>query len=393
MATTTRKPSRSGPRVLVVGAGAVGLCTALALAEQGAHVTLIERGLPGVANSTKTGGGIREQFGTEVNIVLSKLSAPIWATFHERFEVDPCFRPIGYLFLAKTDVEAAAIQVQVALQNSLGVDSFWLDGAQVERRWPALAGRDIVGAGFRQKDGWANHHRIIDGLYRGALSAGVEVLVGTEALQLVESAGKVSGVVTTGGTLAGDAVVLATGPWGATLLEPLGQRVAVAAHPHQLLIVEPSQTLPPDLPWLIGLHDQIHMRPDASGRALVGGFLGHDEPGDPDGGAPRADAGWTSDVLAMAGRAFGFVDRGSVIRHSWVGHYPTTPDRHPIVDRLLPGLYAALGLSGTGLMHAPAAGALVTELVMTGKMDARLAKSLSANRFTGQLIERERTGF
>ncbi|KAK4502125.1 hypothetical protein PRZ48_005548 [Zasmidium cellare] len=352
---------------IVVGAGIVGLCTALSHAERGAKVTLIERGLPGAANSTSTGGGIREKFGTKLNITLSKLAAPFWATFGERFGVDICFRESGYLFIAKNNEEATRLKAQAELQNSLSVGT----------------GRGIRGAAFRQQDGWANQHPIVDGLYRGVLEAGVNLQVGTEALSLISNnGGVVKGVVTTTGRMLGDAVVLATGPWCNSLLEPLGLTVPVAGHRHQLLIVEPAEPLPTDLPWLISVGAQVHLRPDSAGRVLVGGFLGHDERCDLQGWSRQADDDWSQEVLAVAGREFGVVNRDAVIKHGWAGLYPSTPDRHPVVDRLRPGLFGALGLSGTGLMHGPAIGVLMADLILDGSIDdPDLAKGLGLDRF------------
>ena len=63
---------------MVVGAGYVGLFSALTLAQRGARVVLLDRGLPGAANAVNAPGGIRQQFGTELNVRLAKLSAPTW---------------------------------------------------------------------------------------------------------------------------------------------------------------------------------------------------------------------------------------------------------------------------------------------------------------------------
>jgi FAD dependent oxidoreductase len=151
-----------------------------ALAARGTKVTLVERGLPGAANSTLTGGGIRQQFGSELNIRLSKLSGETWDHFAERFGIDPLFRAIDYLFLARTEQEAATLAAHVRLQNSIGVDSESLDSEAIAQRWPVLSGRGFIGGGFRAADGWANQHRIIDGFVRGAIAAGVELLTGIE---------------------------------------------------------------------------------------------------------------------------------------------------------------------------------------------------------------------
>ncbi len=127
------------------------------------------------------------------------------------------------------------------------------------------------------------------------------------------------------------------------------------------------------------------------GLVLVGGFLGHELPADPDGYSPRADPDWTRDVLAVAGRVFGVVDHNASVRHGWAGLYPTTPGRHPIIDRLADGLYAALGFSGTGLMHAPAAGQLIGQLILDGEISSVDSAPFGASRFSAP-VAAEHTG-
>jgi sarcosine oxidase subunit beta len=378
--------------VVVIGGGCIGLASAIALARRGTRVTLVERGLPGAANSTLTGGGIRQQFGTELNIRLSQMSAETWDQFAERYGVDPLFRRIGYLFLAQSDTQAATLASHVRLQNKLGVDSEFLDAAEIARRWPGLSSRGFRAAGFRAADGWANQHRIIDGLVRGAIVAGVDLLAGTEALALELSGKRIVGVATTAGRIAAGAVLVATGPWVGPLLGPVGLTVPVVGRRHQLLIVEPVKPLPPSLPWLIGVGDGVHVRGDAERRALVGGFLGEDRAVDADGYDTRADDGWTRAVLEAAERAFGIVGPDAAVQHGWAGLYPGTPDRHPIIDQLAEGLFVALGFSGTGLMHAPAAGMLSAELIADGAIRSVDARLLSANRFGGAPAA-EPTGF
>ncbi len=201
---------------------------------------MVERGLAGGANSTRTGGGIRQQFGTRANIELSKIAAPFWERFKDRSGVDPLFRPIGYLFLAHSENNAHVLRQQVALQHSLDVDSLYLDGDATGRRWPALTGRGFVAGSFRQSDGWANQHRIVDGLFRMAIDSGVAAHLGTDCLNLRTTGPRVTGVDTTAGTIWAEAVVLATGPWGAGLLGPPGLSREVAAHRHELRPGSPS---------------------------------------------------------------------------------------------------------------------------------------------------------
>jgi sarcosine oxidase subunit beta len=379
--------------IVVIGGGVVGLAASIELAGRGARVVLVERGLPGAANSVLTGGGIRQQFGTETNVRLAQLSAPVWESFEARFGVDPLFQRIGYLFLARTTDQAARLASHVALQASLGVDSQYLDATEIAARWPALCDRAFVGAGFRAADGWANQHRIVEGLVRGALAAGVELRVGTEALAIETVGGRVSGVRTTDGRITADALVVATGAWVRKLLGPLGVDLPIVGRRHELAVVEPRDALPAGLPWLIGVEDDVHLRPDTPGRVLVGGFLGRDEEVDPDRYETRADDGWTSAILATAERVFGIMRRDATVRHSWAGLYPGTPDRHPIVDRIGDGLFVALGFAGTGLMMSPAAGLLVAELIIDGGLRSIDPDPLRADRFEQTDDAPETTGF
>ena len=379
--------------VVVVGAGYIGLASAIALADGGAKVVLVERGLPGAANSVSAPGGIRQQFGTELNIRLALLSAATWDHFAELCGVDPLFNRIGYLFLARSERETRKLAAHVRLQHELGVDSEFLDGDEIAARWPVLRGRGFLGAGFRAADGWANQHRVVDGFVRRALDAGVELQVGTEALALEMSGGRLVGVETTTGRIAVDAALIATGAWVASLLGPLDLSLPVVARRHELLIVTPAKPLPPGLPWLIGVDDAVHARSDVEGCALVGGFLGEDRAVDPDQYDVHADADCTRRVLEMAERVFGIVGPDAHIRHGWAGLYPGTPDRHPIIDRLADGLFVALGFAGTGLMLAPAAGQLSTELILDGGMRSVSPASLAADRFRGEGGGAETTGF
>lgn len=387
------RTATSSTDVAVIGGGCIGLAAADELALRGAKVTLIERGLPGAENSTRTGGGIRQQFGTELNVRLSRLSAETWSRFEERYGVDPRFEAIGYLFLARSERTASDLAAHVRLQTSLGVDSCLLDADEIERRWPVLSGRGFAAAGFRAGDGWANQHLIIDGFVQGAIASGVEVLVGTEALEVELDGDRVVGVATTAGRVAADAVLIATGPWVKPLLDPLGFDLPIEGRRHELLIVELTRPLPAGLPWLIGVDDAVHVRSDTAGRALVGGFLGDDRAVDPDRYNPRAGGRWTESVLETAHRVFGVVSATAQVRHGWAGLYPSTPDRHPIIDRLTTGLYVALGFSGTGVMHAPAAGLLCAELIIDGSIRSVDDALLSAARFSADDPSPEPTGF
>jgi sarcosine oxidase subunit beta len=70
-----------------------------------------------------------------------------------------------------------------------------------------------------------------------------------------------------------------------------------------------------------------------------------------------------------------------------------TPDGHPVLEETVPGLVNAVGFSGHGLMHAPAVGAVVSELALDGAAETVDVSALTADRFDGQNPLAERTVF
>jgi sarcosine oxidase, subunit beta len=144
---------------------------------------------------------------------------------------------------------------------------------------------------------------------------------------------------------------------------------------------------------LIAVEDAVHVRSDDPPHAQVGGFLGEDRAVDPDRYEPWAGQDWTRSVLETLARIFGVVGPESTVHRGWAGLYPTTPDRHPIIDRLADGLFAAVGFAGTGVMLAPAAGVLVGELIVEGAIRSAEAAQLAASRFGRDRGTAETTAF
>jgi len=151
--------------------------------------------------------------------------------------------------------------------------------------------------------------------------------------------------------------------------------------------------LPEDLPWLIDLAREVHIRQDLDGRAQVGGFLGNDETVDPAVFDHDADPDWIGAVLQLIGERLGIrVDRASVV-DSWAGLYPSTPDQHPIIDRTDAGMVVVGGFAGAGLMHAPAAGLVAAELIVDGRISSIDPEPVSLARFSNAKGSVEPTGF
>src|SRR5260370_29135597 len=114
------------PSVAIVGAGVTGRSIALHLAERGVgSVRIYERSGVAAGASGVQPGGVRLQWGTEINCRMARESLAFWRQAQERLaaRVELGWRACGYLWLAHSDSVLDNLRANVALQNSLGIPS------------------------------------------------------------------------------------------------------------------------------------------------------------------------------------------------------------------------------------------------------------------------------
>ena len=377
--------------VVVIGAGIIGLAIAYSLLHAGKSVRIIERSKPGTGQSTKTGGGIRLAHGSELNIQLTQLSFDTWLNFEKYFNIDPFYRTTGHLFL--TAESENVLLSQAALLERMKVDYDLLSTSQMSSYWPQLSSMNFSKGLYCREGGYLDQHRVIKGYVDTVVSNGVKLLTGTQVDGLLKVNERISGVTTSTGKFHAEWVVNAAGPYAGEVADLVGCQIPFVSRRHELLVLEESAAVPEEIPWLIDMDRQVHMRPDGSGRALIGGFLGHDEATDPNTYDPELSEEWSKEVRREASNSFCITNPESKVLKGWSGLYPGTIDYMPVIDETLPGLVTAAGFSGTGLMHAPVVGEIVADLISSSKRHHVDISSLSSTRFTKDSQILESTGF
>ena len=377
--------------VVIIGAGIIGLAIAYSLLRAGKSVRIIERSKPGIGQSTKTGGGIRLAHGSELNIQLTQLSFDTWLNFEKYFNIDPFYRTTGHLFL--TAESENVLLSQAALLERMKVDYDLLSTSQMSSYWPQLSSMNFSKGLYCKEGGYLDQHRVIKGYVDTVVSNGVKLLTGTQVDGLLKVNERISGVTTSAGEFHAEWVVNAAGPYAGEVADLAGCQIPFVSRHHELLVLEESAAVPEEIPWLIDMDRQVHMRPDGSGRALIGGFLGHDEAIDPNTYDPELSEEWSKEVRREASHSFCITNPQSKVLKGWSGLYPGTIDYMPVIDETLPGLVTAAGFSGTGLMHAPIVGEIVADLTSSTKRHDVDISSLSSTRFTKDSQILESTGF
>jgi D-amino-acid dehydrogenase len=415
-----RPPDPSTP-VIVLGAGIVGICTALSLLERGVPVTLIDRGDPGQATSYGNAGVV-----SPVSFIPQSLPG-MWQTIpklmmgyarplsiHPRYALKMLSWGARFLHQGQEDRVRAASDAMANLcgpsidlfkkhlngtgHEGLLVDTMYLqlfrDGSK-----PAL---DSLDYRIRAEKGAEMEVLGQDELSRlePAVSSDFKAGMLVKGTARVRSPGRLATVLAdkaarmgatfikanirrvrrteTGwiihcedGDHRADRIVMCLGAWSADLLPDIRFKVPlISERGYHAEFATPG----------IELNNSV-MDADAKfiASSMEGGVrvAGHAEFAPPD--APPSKRREKL-FIRLAKATFPDLQTGNV--SLWTGCRPSFPDSLPMIDRIedQPGLFTNFGHSHFGLMMSPASGELVAQLVCGDRPNVSL-KGYSAKRF------------
>ena len=370
--------------VVVIGGGILGASIAYHLAARGVRdVVVLEREQLGSGSTTRNAGGVRLQFSTEINVLLSLRSLPRIERFADEMGADPHLRQVGYLFLITEERDVAPFEASLAMWKRLGVPAERLDPAGVQRIFPELRVDDLRFATFCQRDGYCDPTSLLNGYVARARAKGVSFREHEPAIGVTRGAGRATGVRTANGQISCDTVVNAAGAWAAEVGQLAGVDLPIRPLRRQIFVTEPVPGLDRDFPLTVEFATTLYFHRESGGV-----LMGMADPTD----GPGFDASVNWDFLpTLVERALyrlPILERANV-KTGWAGFYEDTPDKHPIIGGVpgLEGFLCAAGFSGHGIMHAPAAGEAIAELIVDGRTTLDLTP-LAYDRFRrGDLIK------
>jgi sarcosine oxidase subunit beta len=375
--------------VVIIGGGIVGSSIAYHLTAAGcSDVLVIERETAqGKGSTGKSMGGVRAQFSTPVNIQMSLYSIPFYASFDERLGHPAGYRPQGYLFCATSEKQMAYLRANHENQVAIGLkDARLITADGIRSMFPQLRSDDIVGGSFCSTDGFVDPYSAMIGFMTWAAEHGAELWKNTSVTGIQRDARGVAGVETTKGTVATRVVANAAGAWAAEVAKMVGLSLPVEPLRRMLVPTEPFAQFPHTAPMIIDMSNGFHFRPEG-----LGFLLAWNDPEETPGYKTDFDPAFIEKILTRAAdRVPVFENLAVNPRRAWAGLYEMTPDHHPILGPApdVPGFFLANGFSGHGVMHAPAAGKILSDLILTGNTDLVDASFLGLSRFAeGRMIE------
>ena len=132
-----------------------------------------------------------------------------------------------------------------------------------------------------------------------------------------------------------------------------------------LVPTEPFDKIPHTVPMVIDMSTGFHFRPEG-----LGLLMAWNDPDQTYGFNTQVDRAFIEKILTHAVDRFPvFEDLEVNPSRAWAGLYEVSPDHHCILGpvKAVPGFYLANGFSGHGVMHSPATGRILSDLILEGR--------------------------
>lgn len=364
--------------VIIIGAGSVGVPTALAFSEKKLSVLIIDsKHSAGQDNNKKAIGGIRATHSDFGKIKISQRSIEIFSTWKEKYGDDIGWLSNGYSFPAYNEEDEKKLKYLMKIQHSFGLNINWLSPKEYEKLVPGIKMEGLRGSTYSPEDGSASPLLSINAFYFNSLECGAEYKFGENVIQIKLTQDKISEVITDKGKYTAKTIINASGNYAREICKMVGLELPVVPDSHEGAISEPVERFFGPM--------VVDMSP-AEGSANYYFYQNNEgqvifciTPSPPILGT---DSDSTSKFLPqVAQRMIDLYPRlaNLKVRRSWRGQYPMTPDGFPIVGKTkeIQNLINAVGMCGQGYMLGPGLGELIARIV-TEELDEDDKKALKS---------------
>ena len=343
-------------KVLIIGAGVIGLLTARRLHHEGCQVIVVDAAPEGRPASWAGGGILSPLYPWRYPVEIQQLTA----------SADQYYLSLQQELLALD----ASIDIEVEAQGMLvlepedapearqwgarqGVSLRSLEAGEIQRSWPYLK-RGVEGLWFSEC-AHVRNPRLLRALRIEMIQKGILFSESLPVQAMVRSGDRLESVrLRNGNLLEADHYVVCAGPWSAGLLVSCGLELPIQPVRGQMLAYrDPSQG---QMRAMV-LYQGRYLIPRRDGVILVGSTV--------------EEVGFDASVTPMAREALqGFAEdlvpmlRGQQPFAQWAGLRPASPRGVPFIGSLLYNLWVSTGHFRNGLVMAPASAELLADLML-----------------------------
>ncbi|MEO7243344.1 MAG: FAD-dependent oxidoreductase [Variovorax sp.] len=344
---------------LVIGAGTLGMMTALRLAQRGVEVTVLDSGAPMEEASGVNAGSLAAQNKMRALMPHTLAALALWRQMSEFLGADVGFANVGGLRVATSDSDLALLAQSSDEQSKLGVDIEWLDGAALAQRAPFI-GKDVLAATYSSVDCYASPLLFTPALLRTAEAAGVRVHSRLRVVAVARS-GTVYRVETEGGRVFRcGRLIIAAGAWSGSIARLMGVEIPVALDVNMISVSGPATSFMHGV--VTHVQGILTLKQVANGTCLIGG--GWQGAGSLESGRKDIDYESSLHNVRLAIRVIPHIRELTLVRQ-WAGFEGVSPDSCPYLGALPnhPNAYM-LACARGGWTLSPILSQMLSELML-----------------------------
>ena len=357
--------------VIIIGAGSIGVPTALNLALQKQKVLVIDgESAPGQQNNKKAIGGVRATHSDYGKINVCKRSIEIMKTWKETWGDDIGWMSNGYSYPAYTEEDEKTLKDLMKVQHSYGLNITWVSPEEYNELVPGINKEGLRGSTYSPEDGSCSPLLLGSAYYFHSLEAKVQYRFREKVIGFDMSQSKIEKVITDKGTYSTGMVINAAGNYGKEIAAMAGFNLPVQPDNHEAGITEPVAR------FMGPMVVDMRIRPGSENFYFYqnneGQIVFCITPKPPITGIDNRS---TSVFLPMCTKRMLEVYprlHSLRVRRTWRGQYPMTPDGFPIVGKSGDNLINAIGMCGQGFMLGPGLGELITRICLDELTDSDL---------------------
>jgi len=362
--------------VIIIGAGSIGVPTALATAKSGLKTLVLDK-LHSVAQGDNKHaiGGIRATHSLKSKIWLCQRSIEIFMSWKELYGDDIWWEQGGYCFLAFTNEQKQMLKNTVRQQKEYGLNIDYVDSDKIKELVPGINNDNLLGGTYSPEDGNSSPLLALHAFYRKSRELGAKYNFSEDVIDIITKNNKITGVKTNRAEYKTQSVINAAGAHAKNVGNMLNIDLHVVPESHEAGITEPVKKffstmvidIKPAIDGKFGNSKNYYFYQNKEGKII---FCLTPEPN-----IPGIDRRETSSFLPqITKRMVNLLPRlkNIKIRRTWRGMYPMTPDGNPIIGKIadVEGYINAVGMCGQGFMLGPGLGELISR-VITEKLTSR----------------------
>jgi sarcosine oxidase, subunit beta len=373
--------------VIVIGGGIHGCSTALHLAMRGLRPLVLEKDYAGRHASGVNAGGVRQLARHLAEVPLSVASMELWERIGDLLGDDCGFESHGQVLVAENEAELSQFRARVTDLRLRGyTHEELIDRAELKRLIPAVSDA-CPGGVVSRRDGAADPFLTTWAFRRKAIALGATVLEGVHVSGLERRAG-IWRLSSSAGEFETPVIVNAAGAWADRIAASLGEPVPLEVMALMLMITDRVSRF--IAPVVILRGRKLSFKQLANGTVLIGG--GYQGRSDRDCNLTEIDWHELAQSARTVWELFPAMHGAHIVR-AWAGIEARMPDDLPVIgpSATAEGAYHQFGFCGHGFQLGPGVGALMAELIATGRTNLPI-EPLSIARFFSPECARATSG-